>query len=66
MEKECYIRLKPDLTELEATIQKIEKLKSMLDEAMDIAESIASLKLDLRINTVMDDESTEWARITTE
>ena len=37
-----------------------------MNEAMELASSIANMDLDLRLRAVFDDKATELARITTE
>lgn len=60
------LNLKTDAPNIDRAIEKIQHMRGLLKEAMDIADSIASLNLDLRINAVIDDKSTELARISTE
>ena len=60
------IRLKPDTSEFDQIKNKIKHMDALLTEAMDIAQSIASLQLDLRINAVVNDKSIELAKIITE
>ena len=55
-----------DTSALDEVTAKTERLVSYLKEAMELANSIASMDLDLRINAVFDDESTELACISTE
>lgn len=60
------IDLNTNMAKIDEAKIKIEHIRCLLKEAMDIAESIASLRLDLRINAIVNDKSTEFARITTE
>ena len=66
MESKMIIKIVPETNDLDQTIEKVEKLNGLLNEAMEIANSIASLNLDLRINAIINDKSTELARISTE
>ena len=66
MKNKMVIKIVPETNDLDQTIGKVEKLNRLLNEAMEIANSIASLNLDLRINAVINDKSTELARISTE
>ena len=65
-EKTYNIKLEPDTQSLDETIKQVQRMNNLLKEAMEIAQSIASLQLDLRINAIVNDKSTEFARITTE
>lgn len=51
---------------LDEVAAKAEQLAEHLEKAIELANSIASMNLDLRINTVVDDKTTELARITAE
>ena len=64
--EKVIVKIVTDTSELDDICAKAERLKSCLQEAMELSHSIASLDLDLRINAVIDDKSTELARIATE
>ena len=64
--KEVLIRVSADTTDLDKVTEKAEKLVDLLNEAMELANSIACAELNLRISTVIDGKSTEFACITTE
>ena len=64
--EKVIVKIVTDTSELDDICAKAERLKSCLQEAMELAHSIASLDLDLRINAVIDDKSTELAHVTTE
>lgn len=66
IEKKCYLQLEPDASPLDSVIEKAEHMNELLREAMEIAESIASIDLDLQINAVVNDKTAELARIITE
>ena len=60
------VKIVTDTSELDEACAKAERLKNCLQEAMELAHSIASLDLDLRINAVIDGKSAELARVTAE
>ena len=64
--EKVIVKIVTDTSELDDICAKAERLKSCLQEAMELADSIASLDLDLRINAVIDGKSTELARVTAE
>lgn len=64
--EKVIVKIVTDTSELDDICAKAERLKIYLQEAMELAHSIASLDLNLRINAVIDDKSTELARVTTE
>lgn len=66
MKETIGLKIETDTACLDQTIDKIKQMTQLLKEAMEIAKSIALIDLDLRINAVVNDKSTELARITTE
>ena len=62
--KEVLIRVSADTTDLDKVTEKAERLVDLLNEAMELANSIACTELNLRISTVIDDKPTEFACIT--
>ena len=64
--EKVVVKIVTDTFELDEVCAKVERLRGCLQEAMELAHSIASLDLDLRIKTVIDGKSTELARVTTE
>ena len=66
-EKEsAYVRIVPDMTELDEAMRKAEALAESLNQAMEIADSIADKDLSVRLSAILNDKTTELARITTE
>ena len=66
MEK-AYIEIIPDASPaIDEVCAKAERLRDLMNEAMELASSIANMDLDSRIRAVFDDKATELARITTE
>lgn len=60
------IKVTADTAALDEVNNRIEEMTDHLEKAMELANSIASMRLDIRINTVFDDKPTELARVTTE
>ena len=52
--EKVVVKIVTDTSELDEACAKAERLKNCLQEAMELAHSIASLDLDLRINAVID------------
>ena len=63
---EKTIQLDFDTSELDEVIKKTEQIKEHMEKAMELANSIASMKLDVRVNAVINDKTAELARITAE
>lgn len=64
--KEAFVKLEVDFSEVEELRKKTEEMTKHIQKAMELAASIASTRLDLRLNAVVDGKPTEFARITTE
>ena len=63
---ELYIKTVLDTSEIDELTIKTEKLVRLLNEAMELACSIANTELSVRISTESYDQTTELASITTE
>lgn len=63
---EKTIQLDFDTSELDEVIKKTEQIKKHMEKAMELANSIASMNLDVRVNAVINDKTAELARITAE
>ena len=55
-----------DTTEIDTITEKAERFCKLMNEAMELANSIAEMKLNIPISTVVNDNSAELASITTE
>ena len=55
-----------DMSPVRDMLTKAKKINELMNEAMELADSIANTDLDLRVNAIFDGKATELARITTE
>lgn len=60
------VKITADTSELDQITEKAERFYKLMNEAMELVNSIANTNLDIRLRTVSDDKSTELASITTE
>lgn len=60
------VKVTVDTSELDQITEKAERFCKLMNEAMEIVDSIAHTNLDIRIRTVSDGNSAELASITTE
>lgn len=60
------VKITADTSELDQITEKAERFCKLMNEAMELVNSIANTNLDIRLRTVSDDKSTELASITTE
>lgn len=63
---EIKMKIETDTSQLDIAIKKAERLRNIMEEAMQLASSMANMDLELEINAVFNDTATELARITTE
>ena len=61
-----HIKIETDTSEMDEVMRKVEKLRKLMNEAMETANSIAQTKLNIPISAVFDGNATELASITTE
>ena len=62
----AYISVVPDTSKIDEAVKQVEKFCELMNEAMKLADSIAHMKLDLRINTICNGKPAEFASISTE
>ena len=55
-----------DMSPVHDMLAKAQKASELINEAMELVDSIANTRLDLRISAVCDNAAAELARITTE
>lgn len=60
------VKVIADTSELDQITEKAERFCKLMNEAMELADSIARTNLNIRLSTVSDGKPTELARITTE
>lgn len=63
---EITVKVTADTSELDQITEKAERFCKLMNEAMEIADSIAHANLNIRLSTIVDDSATELASITTE
>ncbi len=61
-----HVKVTADMEAVEAEIKKAEQLRDILEQAMDLANSIAHKDLIIRLCTIVDGKPAELASITTE
>ena len=65
MDKKYIVQITPDTKCIDELTERAKKLRDMLEEAMELANSIANVDLNIRFSTELKDGSAELARITT-
>lgn len=60
------VTIKTDTSEMDEVTRKAERLKEIMNEAMELANSIAKIKLNIPISAILDGNATELARVTAE
>ena len=63
---EITVKVAADTSELDQITEKAKRFCKLMNEAMELADSIAHTNLNIRLSTVVDDSATELASITTE
>lgn len=62
----AYVRLIPDTKEIDEAIVKAKQLCDLMNQAMELADSITNTDLNVRLNAVFNGQATKLANITTE
>lgn len=65
MAEKVIVQITPDTTGIDELTEKAKKLRDILEEAMELANSIANVELNIRFSAELKDSSAELASITT-